>query len=448
VIWLVDISRLVENLHLSTPTGIDRVEMAYVQHFLKRAGDEDVRFVITWPHFTAILQPGEVRPLIDELAARWAVQGRAVDTAFAELRVILARPTTSMNGSHALRIGGGEIRTGAAAWARTAAMLVRSMGRRLSRGDVEKFRQAGACYIHVSQFRLHRPERFAWLEAAAARAIFFLHDLIPVAYPEYCRPGEAQRHARRVDTMTRHASAVIANSAFTRGQLEAHQANIGHPIPRCEVVPLGLSDIFLDPPDVAPVTVETPYFVAIGTIEPRKNLTFLLQAWHRWTKAGAAPRARLVIVGRRGWENESVVDLLDRSPALAPSVVEVASLGDQGMVALLKGALALLAPSLVEGFGLPVAEALALGVPVIASDIAAHREVGGPFVDYVSPLNGPGWIAALDACMAASRPRGLTCYRPTAWPDHMAKVDEILRSLCHSPSPRLPGRVRTRPWAG
>ncbi len=429
MIWLVDISRLVENLHLRTPTGIDRVEMAYVQHFLKRAGEEDVRFVITWPHFTAILRPAEVRPLIEELAARWSAQGRAVDAAFAELRAVLARPTASMNGVHAMRIGRGEIRAGAAAWARTAVILVRSMGRRLSRGDVEKFRQAGVCYVHVSQFRLHRPQRFAWLQAAQARAVFFLHDLIPVAYPEYCRPGEAQRHTRRIETMARHASAVIANSAFTRTQLAGHQAKLGRPMPRCEVVPLGLSDIFLDPPDVPPVNVETPYFVVIGTIEPRKNLTFLLQAWHRWTRAGAAPRARLVIVGRRGWENESVVDLLERSPALAPSVIEVASLSDTGMVALLKGAVALLAPSLVEGFGLPVAEALALGVPVIASDIAAHREVGGSVAEYVGPLDGPGWVAALDASMATGRARDLTLYRPTAWPDHLARVDAILMDL-------------------
>jgi glycosyltransferase involved in cell wall biosynthesis len=433
VIWLIDISRLVENLHLRTPTGIDRVEMAYVRHFLARAGDEDVRLVITWPHFTAILQPGEARPLIDSLAARWSAQGRVEDPAFAELRAVLARPAASMTGAHALRIGGGEIRAGAAAWARTAAILARSLGRRLSRRDIESFRQTGACYIHVSQFRLHRPERFAWLQAARARAVFFLHDLIPVAYPEYCRPGEAQRHARRIETMTRHASAVIANSAFTRAQLEAHQAQIGQPMPRCEVVPLGLGDIFLNPPDGPPVTVDTPYFVVIGTIEPRKNLTLLLQAWHRWTRAGAAPRARLVIVGRRGWENESVVDLLERSPALAPSVIEVASLGDRGMVALLKGAMALLAPSLVEGFGLPVAEALALGVPVIASDIAAHREVAGPFAEYVGPLDGPGWIAALDARVAAEGARDLALYRPMAWSRHMARVDEILHNITGLP---------------
>ncbi len=143
----------------------------------------------------------------------------------------------------------------------------------------------------------------------------------------------------------------------------------------------------------------------VGTIEPRKNLLQLLTVWHRWTQEGRSPRARLIVVGRRGWENENILELLDRSKGLAPSVIEVASLGDARMVALLKGATALLAPSFVEGYGLPIAEALALGTPVIASDTDAHREAGGAFADYLDPLDGSsaGCRLSMIICMRTRR---------------------------------------------
>lgn len=430
MVWLVDISRLVENLHLRTPTGIDRVEMAYVQHFLGRAEGEDVRFVVTWPYLTGILPARSVRPVIAAAAARW--REATGDAAFADLCTMLRRPVEGPSAPQAQRIGGSDVRPGLADWARTVAVAVRSTARRLSGRDLAQFRRDGACYLHVSQFRLNRPARFAWLSAASVRGVFFLHDLIPVTHPEYCRPGEAQRHAARVATMARHAAVVIANSGFTRDAFEAHVAAAGGAAPPCTVVPLGLSPVFLAPPPLPQMAPALPYFVVVGTIEPRKNLAFLLQVWHRWTRAGAAPEARLVVVGRRGWENENVVDLLERSPGLAPTVIEVATLGDDGMVALLKGAVALLAPSLVEGFGLPVAEALALGVPVIASDIAAHREVGGAFADYLDPADGLGWMAALDdyARPGSDRRRrrvdSLAAYRPMTWGDHLAAVEAIV----------------------
>jgi len=432
VVLLVDISRLVENLHLQTPTGIDRVEMAYAQHFLARAERDDARFVVTWPHFSGVLTATDIRPLIEDAATRWAA-GAAVrkDDSFDALQAVLKQPIDTAR-ERPQRIGKPDDKRRVADWRHMASIWLRSVARRLNAQTIAELRNKGGCYIHVSQFRLNRPERFAWLSDASLSSIFMLHDLIPVTHPEYCRPGEAIRHRARVDTMVMHASAIMTVSEATRRSLASYVENGKGRAAPCEVVPLGLSPVFAAHHDIQPLQTGIPYFVVVGTIEPRKNLLHLLTIWHRWTQEGKHPRARLVIVGRRGWENENILELLDRSRGLAPSVIEGASLGDAGMVSLLKGASALLAPSFVEGYGLPIAEALALGTPVIASDTDAHREAGGVFAEYLDPLDGPAWMQAFDDyCSSGSERRRMWVeiaqdYKPNIWNDHFSRIDEIL----------------------
>ena len=113
----------------------------------------------------------------------------------------------------------------------------------------------------------------------------------------------------------------------------------------------------------------SPYFVVLGTIEPRKNHLLLLNIWRRLAEQQRSP-PKLVIIGTRGWENEQVLDVLDRSVLVRPHVVEGSGMGDRGLMRLLANARALLMPSFAEGYGLPVVEALSLGTPVVASDIA------------------------------------------------------------------------------
>ena len=92
----------------------------------------------------------------------------------------------------------------------------------------------------------------------------------------------------------------------------------------------------------------------------------------------------------------------------------------------------MVAPSFVEGYGLPVAEALALGVPVLASDIPAHREVGGEYAEYIHPLDGRGWAEALDDYAAPNSKRRqaqlqkLKHYSAPTWTTHMARIEKLI----------------------
>jgi glycosyltransferase involved in cell wall biosynthesis len=288
----------------------------------------------------------------------------------------------------------------------------------------------GGWYLHVSHANLHEPARLNWLSRVGARAMFMVHDLIPISHPEYFRPEDTTAHRRRIATMARLGQLIIFNSTATRRAWDDCVHDMGLPTPPAAVVPLGVDPVYCDRSAVD--RVGTPYFVVVGTIEARKNIGFLLHCWREWVRKAETRKARLVIVGRRAESNDTALGFLDRCPDLAASVVELAELADARVAELLKGAQALLAPSQIEGFGLPIAEALALGLPVIASDIEAHREAGGSAAEFLDPLDGRAWMQALDDFIDPLSPRRraalarIAAYRSRRWDDHFHDVEKIL----------------------
>jgi glycosyltransferase involved in cell wall biosynthesis len=131
---------------------------------------------------------------------------------------------------------------------------------------------------------------------------------------------------------------------------------------------------------------------------------------------------RLVLAGARGWGNDAVFRRLDSLPFMGRTVLECPGLGDGAVAALMPRARALLFPSLAEGFGLPPAEALALGLPVIATPLAALRETLGDAPTYVEAADRQGWIRAILAASAEQvRVRGAAVTLPT-WDSHFNHV--------------------------
>jgi glycosyltransferase involved in cell wall biosynthesis len=183
--------------------------------------------------------------------------------------------------------------------------------------------------------------------------------------------------------------------------------------------------------------VNEPYFVVLGNIEPRKNHWMLLQLWRRLIDLRGAAAPRLLVIGQRAWECENVVDLLERCEQLRGFVVEHPSCGDKELVNTLKYACALLYPSFVEGYGLPIAEALSLGVPVIASDLPVFREFAGEVPEYADPLDGRRWLELIEdyarpnsACRRAQIARMPAFVAPT-WAQHFDQVGKLLEELDH-----------------
>lgn len=382
---VLDLSRLLSRAFLAAPTGIDRVEMAWARGLARRVPDR-LRYAALHPagHYYGRLDPDAVARFLDFTEDRWR-------TGIADRRAAVRH-----------------------LWALRPRPVPPSTAPRL--------------YLKPSPDGLE-DQRLARaiLRREGARLVCLVHDLIPLTHPEYARPHGAETQRRRLATLDALADTVLTNSHDTLEILRAHLTG-----PRLAAAPLGIDPV---PAVEAPPAPGRAYFLCVATIEPRKNHLLLLTLWRRLAETRApADIPRLILVGRRGWENENVLDLLDRSPAIAAHVEERGPLGDRELAPLMTGARALLLPSFAEGFGLPVAEALAAGCPVLCSDLPALREAGGHAPDYLDPLDGRAWAIAIeDYARPASPARAaqlarLADWRPPTWDQHIDKVLEILPS--------------------
>jgi glycosyltransferase involved in cell wall biosynthesis len=406
---LLDISRLLLSLHRTTPSGIDRVEMAYARRWLA-APPDTCTFVAEnlWGRFAA-LPRSTVAGFVAALGACW---------------------------QHGPQAAAGRRRAMRSA-ARMQADLAMGRGRAALAAALERHR--GRCaFLLVSHRALDRADAIAALHAAGAAFVPLLHDVIPLSHPEYTRPSQVGRHARRLATVAALADGVLVNSAATEAAVRAHLPWHGAAhSPAIAVAPLGIDATAAQAPqpmlaDAAQrARGDDPYFVMLGTIEPRKNHLLMLHLWRALAAEGTPPR--LVIIGRRGWANAPVLDLLDRCAALRHGLVqEAGALPDAAVAPLLAGARALLFPSFAEGYGLPVAEALAAGLPVLCSDLPALREVAGGVADMLDPTDGPAWRQAVRdyadpaSPRRAAQHRRMAAWRPPHWDAHFTAAETLL----------------------
>jgi len=420
----LDITRIASRIARSTPTGIDRVEFAWAKSLFH--SEMGASFgVLTTPRLAGALSGERVARVMDGVEAAWGLGGTAAqDPMFQALKRWLSSPIALEARKPARFFDERRTRLSLADWAKLPFGDLVGAGRRLKREAT----RGPSAYIHVSHLFLERPRAFAWARRDNVARVFMLHDSIPVEFPEFCRPRKDALHMRRLKTLSELASLIITNSRDSERSIRALLKEQGWRAPDIAVTPLGVAEAFADPSKLDPPAPATPYFVCVGTIEPRKNLAFLLIVWRRLVQTLGARAPRLVLVGRRGWENENVVDILDRSQVLAPYLAEVADLTDPGLASLMAGASAFLAPSLAEGYGMPLAEALAVGAPAIASDIPSHREIAGDLIPYFDIVDGRGWMEAIKAYSAAESPARakakatLSGRRRTSWEDHVRVV--------------------------
>jgi len=404
---LLDISRLIWGAKRVGPTGIDRIELAYAQHVLAQQASRPAYLVLHVSGLLFALSTTGGRRFVEDLASRW--RGSAPVQKRGHL---LAVVKTYWRLFTSVWIPGPWLRRKLRKHATPPIFLVVS-------------------HHHVGHgYTIRRIRR-----VFGAKAVCFIHDLIPIDYPEYCKPRTELRHHRAIANVGRIFEAAIVNSETTAQSLRSYLATMSGQTASQLKIRVAMPGVRAFPvPDVATKTPDRPYFVMLATIEPKKNHLLLLNLWTRLATSMAAP-PQLLVIGSRGWDNEQVVDMLERSRRLRGLVFECRRMADADVGSALKGARALLVPSLAEGFGLPLAEALASGVPAICSDIPALREVGRDVPDFVDPLDLFGWRdAVLEYTEPHSKRRAdqmirLAHWHAPNWAEHFEVVDRLLGDL-------------------
>jgi hypothetical protein len=266
-----------------------------------------------------------------------------------------------------------------------------------------------------------------------------LYDVLPVIRPEWFEPTNGRLFIDFLEAHAQHADLIVAISEDTAQGYRQWIAATGQRAVPVEVVTLGTEL----PVSVSAPTADLPdgldgarYLLTVGTLEPRKNHGVLLEAFDR--VQADHPDVHLVVVGREGWRVEDVATRLRDRAASDPRVHWLQAATDAELEALYQGAFAVVAPSLSEGFGLPVAEALARGRVVLSSSGGALREAGGEAAEYFDPqspdelesllrlhLGDDGHHQARSAVSAAVEPR--------RWSQVAEELAEFLKSMPGAP---------------
>jgi len=235
------------------------------------------------------------------------------------------------------------------------------------------------------------------LPPVTAPTVLTVHDLIWEIYPQYHRTGNYVYLKAAMPLFCRRADRIIAVSGATRDDLiERYRV----PADKITVISEAAAEHFAPAPHAEIERVSKKfslhgrYLIAVGTLEPRKNIAMLARACGELFRRDLADT--LVVVGARGWLFEEAMQEISAMPWNG-RIEMPGYVSEDDLVALYSGALLAVQPSYYEGFGLPVLEAMACGCPVCASETSSLPEVGGQAARYFDPRDLDAMIETLAA---------------------------------------------------
>ncbi len=271
--------------------------------------------------------------------------------------------------------------------------------------------------------------------AGGVPTVVTVHDLSVVLHPQWHPADRVRHHERQFRRGLAAARHVLADTHAVRREIIEH---LGVAPDRVTAVHLGVGPEFFaadgSEAERARGALELPpnYLLYVGTIEPRKNVPTLLQAYLD-LPAGVRERCPLVLAGGWGWKAGDTAELIRHDAG----VIHLGYTADEHLPGLYAGARALVYPSLYEGFGLPPLEMLAAGGAVICSTAAALREVVGPHAHLVDPHDLAGWRDALaraaadDDWLTTLRGGGRHWAARFTWDRCAAETAAVYRSLLY-----------------
>lgn len=246
---IYDISRLYARRNAQRATGIDRVDINYAIHFLN-SRDHEIFFGIQGKERFSLLSTDACAPWLKLLYGQWCQNVPRHDDYDRALEIIESHARSVEKATYDPLLT--SIRT--------------PFDRRV--------------YINTSHHGISRSEISISLFNYYARTVFyFIHDIIPITFPEYVRPSDPEIHRQRLRNIARFDPHIIVNSEHTKREISAFCHSEGLQLPRLHVIHIGVEPSFRMHSQTSASELAAPSFVAVGTIEPRKNHITLLHVW-------------------------------------------------------------------------------------------------------------------------------------------------------------------------
>ncbi|MEM6390654.1 MAG: glycosyltransferase family 1 protein [Pseudomonadota bacterium] len=395
-VWL-DLSRMISRVGRAAPTGIDRVELAWAHHLLHGPS----------PAF-ALCRTTRGFLLLDRTGM--------------ERLLALAKGDVPLGGADALSrlIGrGGDPRHRVEGMLRPLA-VDRCLPGRLA-AMVGRWRPE--VYFNVGHSNLTQPSLRA-LRSMGAAVVVLLHDAIPVTHPHLVPAAQPNRFKAKLAAVAGSASLVVTVSDAAKRDLQSILPSSGPPV---TVAPLGVAL----PDDRRLGEAARSGFVAVGTLEPRKNHALLLSAWEGLeARLGAPDLPQLKIIGQPGFQGAAIKRQIEDHRLYGRSIFLETGAGDAAVAEALTQADALLYPTFAEGFGLPPWEALVRGALPICSDLPVLRDALGPHAIYLDPNDSLAWTETIIQRLSGNLPAKPA--KSIAWPrwaEHFENVNAAVATL-------------------
>jgi len=302
-------------------------------------------------------------------------------------------------------------------------------------------------------------EQLAELRARGVKVVHFIHDIIPLTHPAVYHTVHVERFGKWFSRVLEVSDFLVFNSWFTQQSVEDYLAGVaqGKAIEGA-TVHLGFDIVATPTKQIQHGRLRHTLdefdhtFLCVGTLEPRKNLDVVIDAFEDlW---GCGENVRLVLIGREGWLCEDLLRRIRSHREKDRRLFWFDDVNDGDLAMAYRRANALIFPSIVEGFGLPLVEALSFGLPVIASDIPVFREIAGKHARYFDPMNAASLVKQLHAISVGQSGESTEPFQWPTWEVSTRRLMEIMRSLVEDKtaigkvSPQAPRPERQSPPRG
>ncbi len=272
------------------------------------------------------------------------------------------------------------------------------------------------------------------LQSAADIALIpIVYDLCPVLTPQFCSKGVRKIFSRHMRETLSKSDHVLAISQNTLSDIERWLGDLGQSIPEISVFRLG-DEIGGERSSKPSMKLPSQYLLCVGTIEARKNHTVLYYVYKLAAQRGIEIPP-VVIVGRKGWLAQDIYEIIQTDPDIKNKFIFLHKQSDQELAWLYENSLFSVYPTFYEGWGLPVAESLLRGRPVISSGTSSLPEIAGDLVEYCSPYSPDDFLQKITKLSSDQKnlevlaSRIKKTYKPTTWDETYRQVSGIISRI-------------------